>query len=144
MRITNLLLPAVLLAASLHTSAAIYKWVDDHGITHYSDNAFEAPANRQQIDHALPRVNSAETPDNSLSEILKATEKLLQPTRPKQQNFSPDRRARENSRASRCAAMQRRLDNLQSQLRRGYKEPRGNKLRERRRQLQKRLQSDCY
>jgi hypothetical protein len=120
------------------SNAEIYTWVDDKGVTHYSDSNANAPADHQQVSQELPFVHQLAEPDPALTRTLSASERERQQRLP---SASQSRASRSNRTS--CASYQRQLDNLQAKLRRGYREPRGNKLREKRRRLQARYNAEC-
>lgn len=132
-------LAALLLVVCNHVSGEIYKWVDEEGITHYSDTNHAAPENHQQVDDALPPVHSMDKPDAALTKIQRRAQKERLARNPEPARH----RATTRRKKSPCASLQRQLRSVQAQLRRGYREPRGNKLRERRRNLEARLNDEC-
>lgn len=107
---------------SINSQAKLYKWVDEQGQTHFSD---------------LPPFNS-----EAKIETLPAPEVGNQILAPEKIEFyrAPKKTARKRKTKRRnCNKYAVRIDKVQQQLRRGYKEPRGNKLRARRRELSEQL-----
>lgn len=128
-----------LYALSFGASAEIYKWVDADGVTHYSDRKTGAPQSRQQVDRALPPVHLIEQPDPALSRVQQQAAR----EREAAHRTAVVVRRRPSSNHNRCTRYQQQLDKVQTQLRRGYREPRGNKLRERRRNIQEKINAEC-
>lgn len=135
----SIFIATLTLLACSPATGDIYKWVDDKGVTHYSDNAQAAPQNHQRIDAELPPVHRMDKPDARLSRIQRQAQKerSAQAAASRRQHTTP------RPTKSPCASLERQLRSVQSQLRRGYREPRGNKLRERRRDLEARLINEC-
>lgn len=103
-------------------TAELYKWVDSKGRTHYSD---ALPVSvRAPLDYQAPADNRIAPPAD-----IKYSESTSKKKRPKSR-----RRAKVS-----CDKYQNRIDKVQKQLRAGYKEPRGNKLRARKRELNDQL-----
>lgn len=103
-------------------TAELYKWIDDKGRTHYSD--------------------TAPLTENSLQEYHAPADNRIAPPAyipyPKYTPFKKKPKARRRAKVS-CEKYQNRIDKVQKKLRAGYKEPRGNKLRARKRELNDKL-----
>jgi hypothetical protein len=117
----------------------IYKWVDEKGVTHYSDDPRDVPAEHETLEQLAP-VHTIQAPDKALTRIQEAAQR---------ERRQPKRVQRAQSRStasshSSCEAYRRQLGAVQAKLRRGYREPRGNKLRERRRELSALIKQTCY
>jgi len=132
---------AILLFASLIPAtlvAEIYKWQDEKGRVHYGE--------RPPADHAEAREISAALPP--IHEIPAATAPKAA-ERPSLQTKADDRRetlAAERAlerQTQRCEKYADQLADIQRKLRAGYREPRGNKLRERRRLLEQKQHDEC-
>jgi len=131
----------VLPAFSLNALAAIYKWVDEEGVTHYSDTRNPALANQQKIDDVMPVIHSMEKPSARLTEIQRANADERRKRRERRAGNEHEETA---SRALRqCQSLEKQIQAVQARLRHGYREPRGNNLRERRRELQAQLNARC-
>ena len=121
MHSNNLWLLWVLLF-TVSAQAELYKWVDKHGRTHYSDSP---PANDlKSLEYRAPADNRIAPPAN-----IKPRRKTV-----KTKRYKKRIRKRED-----CGKYQTRIDKVQRQLRAGYKAARGNKLRARRRELNDQL-----
>lgn len=136
----------IFLILSLNSVAAIYKWVDEKGLTHYSDTKYSrdtqnpVPADQQKIDDTMPVIHSMEKPDARLTEVLNASGDQRRQRRKEDTAGSHTTAERK---PSHCASLGRQLRSVQAALRKGYREPRGNKLRERRRELEARIRGEC-
>jgi hypothetical protein len=137
----NIFFGLVFLILSLSANAAIYKWVDEKGLTHYSDTRDPALDNQQKIDEAMPVIHGMEKPSARLTEIQRASVKERRQRHLEKDVAQTSTAVRQKLR--RCESLQRQLHAIQARLRNGYREPRGNNLRERRREIQTRLNSQC-
>lgn len=104
------------------TQAELFKWVDAHGRTHYSDSP--PKGGQTSLKYHAPADNRIAPPAN-----IKP-----RPKRVKKKRHKKRTRKRED-----CSKYQTRNDKVQRQLRAGYKAARGNTLRARRRELNKQL-----
>ncbi len=135
---------SIIPAISPNALAAIYKWVDERGVTHYSDRRNPALANQQTIDDAMPPIHSMEKPSARLTEIHRANADERQQRR--ERRFKNDGAESEAALAQtrrQCESLEHQVQAIHARLRHGYREPRGNNLRERRRELQARLNAQC-
>jgi hypothetical protein len=99
----------------------LYKWLDDKGRVHYSDaTPFTAPHVR--INDDLPLLHRQQPP-----------EKIQFPASKKLPQKKVTKRKRSGGKIKKCARLKERLTTIEARLRRGYKEPLGNKLRAQRR-----------
>ena len=143
MQLSGIVFAISLSMLTCHATAAIYKWVDAQGITHYSDRSIDAPDDHQQIDDHMPDVHLLQPPDPRVTDIQKANARLREQQRKQQQAATHKRRATASRSQTRCASYERRLRSIQAAMRKGYREPRGNKLREKRREIQARVAAQC-
>ena len=143
MQLAGIVFAIFLSTLTCNATAAIYKWVDAQGTTHYSDRSIEAPDDHQQIDDAMPDVHLMQPPDPRVTDIQKANARLREQRRKRQQAALRQRQAAASRSQSRCESYERRLRSIQASLRQGYREPRGNKLREKRREIQARVSAEC-
>lgn len=123
---------AMLMAATVH--AEIFTWTDEEGVTHYTDQ----PGNEGAAETTRPElVNSPmEMPEPGTWE----------PEREHKEDDDDDHKAaRETVSAQerRCQRYEERLDRVNEELGRGYREPRGNRLRAERRELRSKIFSEC-
>ncbi len=112
----------LLMVISMNSQAKLYKWVDKQGQTHFSD---QPPLNSEVKIETLsaPEVGNQILAPEKI-EFYQAPKKTARKRKTKRRN---------------CNKYAVRIDKVQQQLRRGYKEPRGNKLRARRRELSEQL-----
>ena len=134
---------------SFQAHADIYKWRDEHGKVHYSDQQPGEDLGQREISGDLPHVHEMDsTPLSPLS--TKPAQKYPNgaPSRQKRQNQSypanKTARARQPKKIQeRCEKYQQQLDRIQRQLRAGYTVSQGNRLRERRRDLTEKQYRQC-
>ena len=143
MQLTGIVFAIFLSTLTCNATAAIYKWVDAQGTTHYSDRSTEAPDDHQRVDDDMPEVHLLQPPDPRVTDIQKANARLREQRRKRQQAALRQRRAAASRSQSRCDSYERRLRSIHAALRKGYREPRGNKLREQRREIQRRVAAEC-
>ena len=129
---------------SQSASAEVYTWIDSRGVAHFSDYP---PG---EIPHRLIRVEEPTTMPMSenleqgerVSDIRREVDDLLASGRPD----GPDNSARDRARAKlekTCAGYRSKLERIQSKLRAGYNNDRGNALRQQRRTLSQKLSREC-
>lgn len=129
-----LLLPAV-----GHTSD-VYRWQDEEGRVHFSDRALAEDAEPVTPSASVNRLPAfSTTTARSRGAAGAVTE---QPASNRERLSRQSRAALERQRRS-CDDYQRRLDRIQSQLRAGYSNTRGNRLRAQRRDLAERYHREC-
>jgi len=137
------LVVSVVFAAVAH--AEVYTWIDSQGVAHFSDYPpGEIPHKRIQV-RAPATVPMSENlrQEERISGIREEVSGLLSPSgRP----GKPDTNARERASArleKTCGKYRRKLDQIQSRLRAGYSNDRGNSLRRQRRTLSQKLSREC-
>ena len=125
-------------------SAEVYTWIDSGGVAHFSDYP-PGKIPHQQIQLEAPvTVPMSENLEQSerISGIREEVHGLLASDRPK----SVESRARERAEARHeqtCARYRSKLERIQSKLRAGYSNDRGNALRQQRRTLSRKLSREC-
>jgi uncharacterized protein DUF4124 len=127
---------------ALPVTAEMYTWTDDQGITHFSDTA---PARHQ------PEAVTLKAPSViPMAGNIRQSEKVRGIYRQMRQNRERDKSSRDSgpdkgrSKAQKqCDKLERRLDKIQSQLRAGYANDRGNSLRRQRRELSQQHSWQC-
>lgn len=126
----------------------VYKWQDSQGRVHYSDSPPKAHHSYREVTSELPHVHRMEP--------LRRSPMTSTYSRPDTQT-TPSARSRivdrsydqdlPSHRAShsqeRCDWYRAELERIQKQLRGGYREGTGNRLRERRRELSEKLYREC-
>lgn len=122
------------LAASLPVAGqTLCKWVDAGGQTHFGD-PHVAHGRCEPLDRAsLPPVNSQQPADSTPIKVASDARR-------------PRSRAVRNAAASRrdCDAYRERIQTIEQQLRRGYREPAGARLHARKRRWSELLYERCY
>ena len=120
--------------------AQVYEWVDEQGNRHFSDQKPQGVEFRVLGDPAeglstySPAAIKHPRPAKSAgSDSSDASGRSRQPTR----TSSKDKLQ------AVCDGYREKMDRIQAQLRAGYSEPRGNRLRARRSALQSAYQRDC-
>lgn len=140
-----LLLPLVLITgfATVVSATEIYRWRDAQGRLHYGEH-LPQDADYEQLDESmLPPLHMVPAHTNS------GPEKSAQPDTKSTQSSQKKSRAKnrsgvkENPAIQRCRRYKEQLETIQAKLRAGYREPQGNRLRLRRRQLEQRQREEC-
>lgn len=114
-------------------SADVYRWVDDDGGLHFSDRALAPGAEAMARPGAVNRVPAVTTA--SAGQPGTASGRRSAP-----RQADPAQRARQQRT---CDDYLKRLDRIQSQLRAGYSNAKGNRLRAQRRSLSERYHREC-
>lgn len=125
----------VLFAIAVPAWAEVYTWKDDAGQQQYSDRPPETQDYRQW-----------EPPENPNSDLQLPEPRERRPVVTDKGN-ERERSARANSgptrQEKRCRRYEAELERINSQLRAGYREPKGNRLRAKRRRLQSKQFRQC-
>lgn len=124
--------------AILLAGATIYQWVDKDGNRHFSDRKpdveqfVEVELDERSIStyRAVPAPRPAERSAPAEPD-------------PAERSARPSPSARRDERERYCEDLLEDLDAVQDQLRRGYREPRGQQLRDRRRELREIYRREC-
>lgn len=139
---------AALLCCLLSASpsfAGVYTWIDEQGVAHFSDHPPPQQPHRQVDIRPVATVPMSENlkQGQRVSEIRDDVQNVLSRSdRPVK--TSAKARARERAeREKTCAGYRRQLETIQSQLRSGYSNDRGNSLRQRRRVVSQKLSKEC-
>ncbi len=125
-------------------SADVYTWIDSQGVAHFSDYPPGEIPHRQihvKPPTTVPMSENLEQGER-ISDIRREVDDLLASGRPE----APDTGARERAQAKlekTCAGYRRKLERIQSKLRAGYSNDRGNTLRQQRRTLSQKLSREC-
>ena len=137
------LVVSVVFTAVAH--AEVYTWIDSRGVAHFSDYPpGEMPHKRIRV-RAPVTVPMSENlrQDERISGIREEVSGLLSSSR---RPGKPDTSARERAGArleKTCGKYRRKLEQIQSKLRAGYSNDRGNTLRRQRRTLSQKLSREC-
>lgn len=133
-----------LLCVLLTTPAAaeIYRWKDASGVIHFSDipPRHQHHSRVQVPDPVTVPMSDAVRQAEKVRQSRRAVGKLLQPEHD-QRYAQADKDAA--AQAARCDKHRQQLARIQSQLRAGYSNDRGNRLRERRRNLSQVYSREC-
>ncbi|PCJ15287.1 MAG: hypothetical protein COB04_13475 [Gammaproteobacteria bacterium] len=150
-----------LLSLGQNATADVYKWSDRQNNVVYSDRpprqvrSVELPSGvgnaLGSVPKALPdrqsdrvtKVKSPDAPVNYLDWKSTPNVKFYEGARVKSRPRSKQATQRVAKKRSPCARYRKQLALIQNQLRAGYSEPKGNKLRARRRALGNRLSYEC-
>lgn len=130
------------IAAAAH--AEVYTWIDSRGIAHFSDYPpGEIPHSQVQLQEPVT-VPMAENlrQGRRISGIREEVNELLSSSERPEPGKSRQDRADAKLKKS-CAGYRRKLDHIQSRLRAGYSNDRGNMLRRQRRTLSQKLSREC-
>ncbi|NIB38722.1 DUF4124 domain-containing protein [Pseudomaricurvus alkylphenolicus] len=124
---------SLLLISQFASVATIYKWKDEHGTTHYGDHV---PGNQEATavkPNDLPHIHGSEAP--------KSIEFWKRPKNESNKRYTA--RTQRSRRSNKCGQYEQKIEAINSALRSGYKEPKGNKLRAKRRKYKDLLYEQC-
>lgn len=142
---------AALLIASILTSvfassasAGVYTWTDADGVVHFSDR--QPPARNH--DTVTLREPSVVPMSENIGQGRRVTTINRQVSRSLERSGSGRRSAGASKKADArqqktCEGYRKRLDRIQQQLRAGYSNDRGNRLRRQRRKFSQALSREC-
>lgn len=142
---------AALFIASIFTclftssaSAGVYTWTDADGVVHFSDR--QPPARRHETvtlrePSVVPMSENIEQGRRVTTINQQVSRSLDRPPRRKEKGRTADKASAKNEK--RCAGYRKRLDRIQQQLRAGYSNDRGNRLRRQRRVVSQTLSREC-
>lgn len=141
MRILILLIIFIVLPLS---AQEIYRWKDAKGRVHYGEAAPESGEYEQLTDDVLPHVHSSVPVHISKISRSKASSQNMRESNSRQRIVThTNRENRQRSSDAQCDMYRRQLESIQRQLRAGYKEPKGNRLRAARRQIEDTMRKEC-
>ena len=126
---------STILSLSPAAFAELYQWTDADGVVHFTD---QKPAGQRSAIRQLPEVSTVQT--RSSGSFRYNGETGSQNARGKAQRR---RAGRASADEAACVKTRASLEKVQSQLRDGYREPQGNRLREKRRVLRDRYAQLC-
>ena len=116
----------------------LYQWTDPDGGVHYGDRPPPGQPFRKLRETGPPLIGAPVQP--SVSHPPAATERRPAPAR----RSSRSGAASSAGRTRECDRLQSRIAAIEASMRKGYREPRGNQLRQQRRRLSDRYYSECY
>lgn len=129
------------LAACYTAQAEVYEWIDEAGQRHFSD---QKP---NDVDPSIiePFQLHDDTPQpQQTKEAYQAKRYASPPRKPSRSRQRRQRQAKARlKQQQRCEKYLDQMRKIQTQLRRGYREPQGNRLRQRRFELSKKYQKEC-
>lgn len=135
------ILAAVLVGlVTFSVQAEVFRWVSGDGSVHYSDvpprdRPYSSVRVRPPV--SVPMVENLKQSEG-VNESRKAIEGLLAGGA---ENYARQKQAQEQ--AERCEKYRQQLDNIQSRLRAGYSNDRGNSLRQKRRAVSQTYSREC-
>jgi len=123
--------------------SSYYRWQDNQGNWHFSDQPPVAPATETIIAKVSgPTVNTSKP--SSLSIDHTSIKLSDQPINKRQKNSQITRQLKHQfKRKQICHTLEAKLDTIQKKLRAGYKEPKGNQLRKQRREISNKIYHQC-
>ncbi|MDI4638105.1 MULTISPECIES: DUF4124 domain-containing protein [Halomonadaceae] len=124
----------VLAGWAVAAQAEIYSWQDETGQWHFADHSPEGGGGEPRTPDELSDINSMRPPGASPYRPL-----------PSARSSRSSGNVQRNASGSnpRCNRLEQRLESIQQQLRAGYEEPRGNRLRAARRELTAAYRREC-
>ena len=138
----NFWVVGVLLFWSSLAFCQVYHWVDENGVRHFSD---QPPPDGRETERARTGSLSIYSPTTAPPPASRA--RASRPAwLPPQSSIGPEHSVSLSDFGRTAALCQHYLDRLESirdQLSRGYREPRGNRLRAQRRELSTKYRSEC-
>ncbi|MFN2361500.1 MAG: DUF4124 domain-containing protein [Marinobacter sp.] len=128
------------------SAAEVYTWIDDQGMAHFTDIK---PEDREHEPVELRRPSLIPMRENiprgeRVSTINRQINRSLDANGDAERKAAGQQKARELKRKkARCNGYRERLENIQQQLRAGYSNDQGNRLRRQRRQVSQKLSREC-
>ncbi len=113
----------------------IYTWVDEKGTVHFSHHPSNLPKNNTIKPATLSSINTVVTPPPSTKKQVIKTASQYKRSIPKKTS--------KRQLIEACRRHKEKLEKIQTALRRGYKEPQGNRYREQRRKYSGFLSRYC-
>ncbi|PPI82669.1 DUF4124 domain-containing protein [Marinobacter maroccanus] len=125
-------------------NAEVYTWIDSRGVAHFSDYPpGEIPHKQLQVQAPVTVPMSENLKQGKrVSGIREDVEGLLASGRPGGSGISAKEKADARLEKT-CATYRSKLERIQSKLRAGYSNDRGNTLRQQRRTLSQKLSREC-
>ncbi|PXX93631.1 DUF4124 domain-containing protein [Marinobacter vulgaris] len=124
--------------------AEVYRWVDDQGVAHFSDRK-PSEGEHDQVELKRPSLIPMReniTRGKRVSAINEQVNRSLEAGSSDQRRPSDRQEARERNNA-RCQGYRKKLARIHQQLRAGYSNDQGNRLRRQRRELSQKLSREC-
>ena len=136
----------LLLFISAVSEAEMYTWIDEQGVAHFTDIK---PSDREHKQVELRPPSLIPMRENirrgeRVSTINRQINRSMEANESVEQKASAEQEAREQKRKNaRCAGYRERLERIQQQLRAGYSNDKGNRLRRQRREVSQKLSREC-
>lgn len=111
--------------------SGIYKWVDDHGVIHYADHPSTEYSSQGLSRKQLPYLHIEQPPDTIPAYKPRAKSRQQWPSRKAKPGVD-------------CKQFRSQIRKLEAMLRKGYSEPAGSRMRERKRLWTSLLYKHCY
>lgn len=131
------------LLATTPAHADVYRWTDARGTIHFSDKPPERLPHRELQIRNPVTVPMAENLRQSRNISATREEVRTMLSASDTPGKAPGTQENEDRQAKACEGYRKKLDRIQSRLRAGYKNDRGNSLREKRRRLSKAYSREC-
>lgn len=135
-----LIIPAVSAAEKMYT------WIDDQGVAHFTDiKPSEREHKRVELRNpSLIPMRENITRGKRVSKINQQVSRSLEGSNAGKRTMSDQQEARERERKdARCEGYREKLERIQKQLRAGYSNDQGNRLRRQRREVSQKLSREC-
>ena len=126
-------------------TAGIYTWTDASGVVHFTDTP-PPDKNHRPVEVAAPvTVPMADNlgQHRRVSEIREQVQSMLVSDRKRDSTRSKSKAKAAEKQEKTCTSYRRKLAQVQSQLRSGYGNSKGNNLRRKRRKLSQSLSREC-
>ncbi|AHI31649.1 hypothetical protein AU15_11150 [Marinobacter salarius] len=139
-------LVVLLVIPAVATAEKMYTWVDDQGVAHFTDIK---PVAREHEHVELKRPSLIPMRENitrgkRVSTINQQVSRSLEAGSGGGRTLSNKQKALERERKNaRCEEYREKLDRIQKQLRAGYSNDQGNRLRRQRREVSQKLSREC-
>ncbi|MBE97077.1 DUF4124 domain-containing protein [Marinobacter sp.] len=136
----------LLVIPAVATAEKMYTWVDDQGVAHFTDIK---PVAREHEHVELKRPSLIPMRENitrgkRVSTINQQVSRSLEAGSGGGRTLSNKQKALERERKNaRCEEYREKLDRIQKQLRAGYSNDQGNRLRRQRREVSQKLSREC-
>ena len=136
----------LLVIPAISSAQKMYTWIDDQGVAHFTDIK---PIAREHEHVELKRPSLIPMRENitrgkRVSTINQQVNRSLEGSSSGQRTLTDKQEARERERKNaRCEGYWEKLDRIQKQLRAGYSNDQGNRLRRQRREVSQKLSREC-
>lgn len=135
-----------LVTPAISSAQKMYTWIDDQGVAHFTDIK---PVAREHEHVKLKRPSLVPMRENitrgkRVSTINEQVSRSLAGGSGGRRTLSKKQEARERARKNAlCEGYRKELDRIQKQLRAGYSNDQGNRLRQQRREVSQKLSREC-